>query len=178
MASQLPSMMIVSIFSLLLLLPLFASGDTCLGPTVTPQVYTTPEATTSSETIFIVQFSLTCKNDLTNINLYADINGKPVPATKTTIANQYQVTFSDSHSQLPAGTYVAKFYDEEGYSALRKAQRNNEDIESIKPIFTIDIDHRGVWKGAYIQSEFVAAVVAILVWYFAYNAKSQLHVPN
>lgn len=29
---------------------------------------------------------------LQNINLYADVNGKPVPATKTTKANQYQVS--------------------------------------------------------------------------------------
>lgn len=171
-------MISLPILGLVAILPFLAAGDTCLGPTVTPLVYTTPEMTASSETIFIVQFTLTCKNDLTNINLYADVNGKPVPATKTTKPNQYQVTFSDAHTQLPAGSYVAKFYDEEGYSALRKAQRNHENIDSVKPLFTIDIDHRGIWKGPYIQSEFVAAIVAILVWALAYKAKTQLHINN
>ena len=43
----------------------FASpGDMCLGPQVTSQTYTTPETTVSTETVFIVEFSVTCKNGL------------------------------------------------------------------------------------------------------------------
>ena len=42
----------------------FITGDTCVDPKVKSSVYTTTEATSSLDTIFIVQFSLTCKNGL------------------------------------------------------------------------------------------------------------------
>lgn len=32
-------------------------------------------------------------------------------------------------------------YDEDGYAALRKAQRNNEDIEKVPKFATIDLYH-------------------------------------
>lgn len=49
----------------LLDLVFFASpGDMCLGPQVTLQTYSTPETTVSTETVFIVEFSVTCKNGL------------------------------------------------------------------------------------------------------------------
>ena len=31
-----------------------------------------------------------------------------------------QVSYSDEHKNLPAGSYEVKFYDEEGYSTLKK----------------------------------------------------------
>lgn len=37
-------------------------GDSCLSPEVKAETYTTTEAIVSTETVFIVQFTLTCKN--------------------------------------------------------------------------------------------------------------------
>ena len=39
-----------------------STGDTCLSPEVKAETYTTTEAIVSTETVFVVQFSLTCKN--------------------------------------------------------------------------------------------------------------------
>lgn len=140
------------------------------------KIYTTAEAASSTETVFIVQFDLDCKNGAKNLNMYADLNGKTLAVTRTDGGSgmQYQVSYSDEHKNLPAGSYEVKFYDEEGYSNLRKAQRSGESVDSISSLFSIKIDHPGVWKGPLVQSEFVAASVAILVWYIAYSAKNKL----
>ncbi|GFR74008.1 translocon-associated protein subunit delta [Elysia marginata] len=106
----------------LVLLPVSISGDTCLAPQVTSQTYTTPEAVVSFDTVLIVEFSLACKNNLKNINLYADVAGRTLPATKTGEPNKYQ----------------------------------------------------GIWSGPLIQSEFVAAMTAIIVWWMAYTQRGKL----
>ncbi|XP_061186532.1 translocon-associated protein subunit delta-like [Saccostrea echinata] len=167
-------------FSLVVLLvvPFLVLGDSCASPEIKAETYTTTEAIVSTETVFIVQFTLACQNKVRDMNLYADINGKTLPVTKTDRPDFYQVSISDDHKKLPAGKYEVRLYDEEGYSALRKAQRSGESVDSIKPVTTITINHPGVWKGPIVQSEFVAVFIAILVWYFAYSTKSQLQSSN
>lgn len=55
-----------------------------------------------------------------------------------------------------------------------QAQRSGENTENIKPLFTLEISHAGVWNGPLLQSEFVAAMTAIFVWWSAYTARSRL----
>ncbi|XP_041347611.1 translocon-associated protein subunit delta-like [Gigantopelta aegis] len=169
MASTHKMLVVVGLF----LLPIFAAGDTCLSPQIKAETYTTPEITVSSETIFIVQFSLACRNGLQNLNLHAEIAGKTVPVTK--VENTlYQVSIADEHKNLPAGSYNVKIYDEEGYTDLRKAQRSGDRSSEGKPLVTLTLQHAGVWKGHLLQSEFVAAMTAIVVWWMAYTAKTKL----
>ncbi|PVD24640.1 hypothetical protein C0Q70_15124 [Pomacea canaliculata] len=158
----------------LCILPVIVRSDMCLVPQVTSQTYTTPETTVSTETVFIIEFSVTCKNGLKNMNLYAEFAGKTVPASKSGEPNKYQVSLSDEHKKLPSGTYQLRVFDEEGYAWLRKAQRSGENTENIKPLFTLEISHAGVWNGPLLQSEFVAAMTAIFVWWSAYTARSRL----
>nr|XP_031527299.1 translocon-associated protein subunit delta isoform X3 [Vicugna pacos] len=93
------------------------SAEACVEPQITPSYYTTSDAVISTETVFIVEISLTCKN-------------------------RVQVSWSLDHKSAHAGTYEVRFFDEESYSLLRKAQRNNEDISVIPPLFTVSVDHR------------------------------------
>ncbi|XP_005089918.1 translocon-associated protein subunit delta [Aplysia californica] len=158
----------------LFLLPVLTYGDTCLAPHVKSQTYSTPEAIVSTETVLIVEFTVTCKNGLKNINLYADIGGRTLPATKTSEANKYQISITDEHKKLPSGSYNLRIFDEEGFAALRKAQRSGESTDSLKPLFTITMSHPGIWSGPMVQSEFVAAMSAIVVWWLAYTARSKL----
>ncbi|XP_064604194.1 translocon-associated protein subunit delta-like [Liolophura sinensis] len=149
-------------------------SDVCSSPDVQYEVYTTPETVLSSETIFIIQFKLNCKNGAKNLNLYAEINGKTIVATKSVESNTYQISISDEHKNLPAGSYPVRLFDEDGYAVLRKAQRSGEDTSNIKVLKTITLQHKGLWTGPYVQSEFVAAGVAVLVWYLAYAARGKL----
>uniref|UniRef100_A0A8B9GXR7 Translocon-associated protein subunit delta n=1 Tax=Astyanax mexicanus TaxID=7994 RepID=A0A8B9GXR7_ASTMX len=114
----------------------------CLDPVLTPSTYTTNDAVISSESVFIVELSLACANGVQSVALYADVNGRQFPVTRGQDVGKFQVSWSLPHKQASSGTYQVKFFDEESYSALRKAQRNNEDIDTIKPLFSVNVDHR------------------------------------
>ncbi|KAI5095880.1 translocon-associated protein subunit delta precursor, partial [Silurus meridionalis] len=160
-------------FVLALCLTLCAA-DTCTEPVISTSSYTTGDALISTETVFIVELSLTCGNDVQSVALYADVNGKQFPVTRGQDVGKYQVSWSVPHKQASSGTYQVKFFDEEAYSMLRKAQRNNEDVEGIKPLFSVNVDHRGAWSGPWVSSEVLAAVVGIVLYYFAYITKSSI----
>ncbi|XP_059179440.1 translocon-associated protein subunit delta-like [Physella acuta] len=158
----------------LCLLPVLTYGDTCLAPQVKSQFYSTPEAVVSSETVLIAEFTVNCKNNLKNINLYADVGGRTIPATKTSEPNKYQISITDEHKKLPSGNYEIRIFDEEGFALLRKAQRSGESTDSLKPLFTLTLNHPGIWSGPIVQTEFVAAMSAIVVWWMAYTARAKL----
>ncbi|KAK2182551.1 hypothetical protein NP493_349g03036 [Ridgeia piscesae] len=169
------SIFFLSFVAVLITFPVFCTGDTCLSPVVTPQVYSTSEASLTSETAVIIEFSLTCKNHLKDLNLYADFNGKTFPVSRVQETNRYQVSWSEAHKKLPSGKYAVQFFDEEGYTNLRKAQRSTEDDASnIKSLFTIDVTHQGATSGAWVQTEFIAVSVSFLIWYLAYNTRCKL----
>lgn len=65
------------------------------------------------------------------------------------------------------------FYDEEASTAIRKALRYGEEI-STKPTISVNLDHKGARSGLLLAPSFIAVVVAVLVWYMAYNTKLKL----
>ncbi|XP_075434487.1 translocon-associated protein subunit delta-like [Ascaphus truei] len=150
------------------------TAETCTEPVIVPSYYTTSDAVISSEVVFIVEIFLTCTNGAQNVALYADVNGKQFPVTRGQDIGRYQVSWSLEHKNARSGTYEVKFFDEESYSVLRKAQRNNEDLSAIKPLFTVNVDHRGAWNGPWVSTEVLAALIGILVYYTAYSAKSSI----
>ncbi|XP_060231032.1 translocon-associated protein subunit delta isoform X2 [Meriones unguiculatus] len=113
---------------------------------------------------------LTCLN----MALYADVSGKQFPVTRGQDVGRYQVSWSLEHKSAHAGTYEVRFFDEESYSLLRKAQRNNEDVSIISPLFTVNVDHRGTWNGPWVSTEVLAAAIGIVVYYLAFSAKSHI----
>uniref|UniRef100_A0A7N4P6T2 Translocon-associated protein subunit delta n=1 Tax=Sarcophilus harrisii TaxID=9305 RepID=A0A7N4P6T2_SARHA len=145
---------LVSVRQALVLLLFFiglpgCSAEPCTDPMITPSYYTTSDAVISTETVFIVEISLMCKNGA-------------------------QVSWSLEHRSAHSGTYEVKFFDEESYSLLRKAQRSNEDISAIKPLFTVSVDHRGAWNGPWVSTEVLAAMIGMVVYYMAFSAKSNI----
>lgn len=164
----------IRITAFLALFVVACSGESCKDPVITPSAYTTSDAVISSESVFIVELSLTCANGAQSVTLYADVNGRQFPVTRGQDVGKYQVSWSLPHKQASSGTYQVKFFDEESYSALRKAQRNNEDINAIQPLFTVNIDHRGAWSGPWVSTEVVAGLIGILVYYMAFSAKSTI----
>ncbi|XP_043829996.1 translocon-associated protein subunit delta [Dromiciops gliroides] len=160
---------------LLLLIGLSAcSAEPCTDPVITPSYYTTSDAVISTETVFIVEISLMCKNGAQNVALYADVNGKQFPVTRGQDIGRYQVSWSLEHRSAHSGTYEVKFFDEESYSLLRKAQRSNEDVSAIRPLFTVSVDHRGAWNGPWVSTEVLAAMIGMVIYYMAFSAKSNI----
>uniref|UniRef100_A0A8C8XGN0 Translocon-associated protein subunit delta n=1 Tax=Panthera leo TaxID=9689 RepID=A0A8C8XGN0_PANLE len=109
-----------------------------------------------------------------NMALYADVSGKQFPVTRGQDVGRYQVSWSLDHKSAHAGTYEVRFFDEESYSLLRKAQRNNEDISVIPPLFTVSVDHRGTWNGPWVSTEVLAAAIGLVIYYLAFSAKSHI----
>ncbi|CAH3155213.1 unnamed protein product [Pocillopora meandrina] len=154
--------------------PLKSSGDACVGARPTTDIYTTKNILLSSESVFIVEFSLKCDNGAKDVNLYAEVNGKVMPVTRSTDDAKYQVSWAEEHKEAKAGVYKLSFYDDEGYAAYRKAQRSGTPSEA-KALFSIDVNHRGAGReGLYVQTEFIAVVAALLIWWSANNVKSKL----
>uniref|UniRef100_A0A8D0ZYN5 Translocon-associated protein subunit delta n=1 Tax=Sus scrofa TaxID=9823 RepID=A0A8D0ZYN5_PIG len=148
--------------------------EACVEPQITPSYYTTSDAVISTETVFIVELSVTCKNRVQNMALYADVSGKQFPVTRGQDVGRYQVSWSLDHKSAHAGTYEVRFFDEESYSLLRKAQRNNEDVSVIPPLFTVSVDHRGTWNGPWVSTEVLAAAIGLVIYYLAFSAKSHI----
>ncbi|KAJ7379443.1 SWI/SNF and RSC complex subunit Ssr4 [Desmophyllum pertusum] len=149
------------------------SGDTCIGAKPTTEIYTTRNILLSSESVFIVEFALKCDN-AKSVNLYAEVNGKVMPVTRSTDDAKFQVSWAEPHKEARAGLYKLSFYDDEGYAAYRKAQRSGT-VSEAKALFTIDVNHPGAGReGLYVQTEFIAVVAALLIWWSANNVKSKL----
>ncbi|BHF58170.1 SWI/SNF and RSC complex subunit Ssr4 [Sparganum proliferum] len=121
------------------------------GTKVKYRDYTSKEALLSSKTVILLEGRATCTHDELN-ELYAVLGDTVVP-----------VTFSDEHKKLPKGYYTIRFYDDEGYLSVRKAQSLGQPIQSIKPVFSVDVYHGGVWLRPWIHSETVALLTAALV---------------
>ncbi|XP_071810171.1 translocon-associated protein subunit delta-like [Asterias amurensis] len=153
--------------------PIFIFGDTCIGASTDHKVYTTTDGSSSTETVFLIEFTLNCKNNAKNLFLNAEAAGKQLPVSRSG-DNQYQVSWTEEHKNAPSGNYEVKFYDEEGFSALRKAMRAGDDSTKVKPAFTINVNHQGVFHGPVVGTEVIASVLAVLLWYSAYRAKSKI----
>lgn len=84
------------------------------------------------------------------------------------------MSWTEDVKKARRGDYSINIYDEENYGALRKAIRNNEDISAVKPLASVVLNFPGAYQGPWVNSEFMAFVLSIAVWYAAFSAKSKL----
>nr|XP_053656115.1 uncharacterized protein LOC128704924 [Cherax quadricarinatus] len=87
---------------------------------------------------------------------------------------KYQVSWVEDAATAVSGERPIKLYDDQGYAALRKAQRGNEDTSTVQPIATINLYHPGAYRGPWVQSETMAIIAAIFVYYYALTQKTRL----
>ncbi|VDL19129.1 unnamed protein product [Hymenolepis diminuta] len=133
----------------------------CDNPTVQSRYYTSTDSLLSSKTVLIVEGRATCKDDELN-ELYAVLGDKIVPVSRNLETDEFQVTFSDEHKKLSKGYYHVRFYDDVGYLNLRKAQNHGQPLDSVKPVFTVDVYHGGIWLSPIVQSETMSSLAAAL----------------
>lgn len=53
-----------------------------------------------------------------------------------------QVSWSESNKKARTGEIRLRLYDDEGYGAAKKAQRNNEELSKVKELTTISFYHK------------------------------------
>lgn len=86
----------------------------------------------------------------------------------------FQVSWIEDVKKVRSGDYNVKLYDQDSYAAKRKAIRNGEDSESVKPLAVVKLTNPGVYQGPWINSELLAVFLAVGVSYAAFAAKSKL----
>merc|ERR1711931_424717 len=150
-----------------------AYGNVCENPTVDSVAYTTTDGTLVSKIAFLSDFTVSCSNGAKDLSLYADTGANIISVARAGALN-YQVSWTEEISAVASGERSVKLYDEQGYSALKKAQRSGESVESIAPLATLNIYHAGTYTGPYVQSDKVAILSAIGVFYYAYSVKSYI----
>ncbi|XP_063979877.1 translocon-associated protein subunit delta [Diachasmimorpha longicaudata] len=149
-------------------------GETCEKPEITASAYVTEDATILTNVAFTTQFTLKCSNGVKDISLYAECEGKSLPAVRLSTDNKYQVSWTEDVKKVRSGDYSVKLYDEESYAALRKTMRNGENPEAVKPLAVVTLNNPGVYQGPWINSELLAVVLAVVVSYAAFSAKAKL----
>ena len=155
--------------------------SSCRVKDVQSNSYTTTDGLVITNVAFINTFTVTCDSGRSDhLSLFAEVPsiGKSVPVVRSADGASYQVSWVEELKQASSGDRDVKVYDEEGYSALRKAQRRAEETrstpETVNPILTLTINHGGTYRGPWINAEVIAIVAVLSVWYLAYSAKSKL----
>lgn len=85
-----------------------------------------------------------------------------------------QVSWLDDFKKARRGDYHVQLYDESGYGQLRKLLRDGESTSSVKPVHSVYVHYPGAYRGAWVNSEFLAAIISFVVLYFAYTFKSKI----
>lgn len=84
-------MQFIVLISVLIISLYGVSGEICQKPEVTASAYVTEDATILTNVAFTTQFTLKCSNGVKDITLYAECEGKALPAVKLSVDNKYQV---------------------------------------------------------------------------------------
>ncbi|KAL3320064.1 SWI/SNF and RSC complex subunit Ssr4 [Cichlidogyrus casuarinus] len=96
------------------------------------------------------------------------------PAARDLESDDFQVTFLADHNTYPAGYYVIKFFNEDGYLKIKKAISESQDVSSISPVFTEYIQHNGIWYAPKVHTETFAIIISVFIGIWAIITKNKL----
>lgn len=147
-------------------------ADQCLGPQVISNSYTTQEAFILREIAYVTNFQINCISGEAT-NLYALIGNAITPVAQVA-AGMYEISWSEEVKFAKTGQLSVNLYDENGYAALKKALRNNEDILSIPVFAEVIINSPGIYSGPWLSCEFLAVGFSIAVAYSAIHFRTKL----
>lgn len=148
------------------------SASKCSTPT--PVTYSTLDATILTSVAYVAEFQLDCPSQPKGFSVYAQVGDQVIPAVKISDNGKFQLSWVEETKKAKGRDYQVKLFDDEGYSIFRKAVRNNEDTSSVQSVAEFSLYYSKAYQGPWINTEFLAAVSSIAVWYFAYSAKSKL----
>ncbi|KAL0588385.1 Translocon-associated protein subunit delta [Plecturocebus cupreus] len=103
----------------------------------------------------------------------------PVPSLRQCLSPISLLSFSGAWTGVPACLSSPRPTLAARWAALStapplQAQRNNEDVSIISPLFTVSVDHRGTWNGPWVSTEVLAAAIGLVIYYLAFSAKTHI----
>lgn len=149
-------------------------ADTCSSPKVSSTSYTPSDAQVLTHIAFVTEFSLSCSNGVSGMNLYADVDGTLLPVMKSADGSKYLVSWTKELKHAKTGDHSINLYDDEGYASVKRILERGENPLNAKPIATVVVNYPGAYKGPWINSELLALTLSILVFYLAFSSKSAL----
>lgn len=147
-------------------------GENCQKPQLITKFYTTQDVTVLKHIAYIAEFNVKCQKGQSG-NLYALFGDAIVPISSVG-PSKYQLSWTEDIKLAKTGDVSVQIYDEIGYSAIKKALRNNEDISSVGHFSSISVNHPGTYKGPWISCEFLAVILSLAVAYYAISFRSKL----
>ena len=112
------------------------------------------------------------------MTLFADLgDGRILPAIRSNNGNKFQISWTHKMNKASAQNFDIKIYDEEGISQLKRSQRKDSKIV-IEPLFKLSLLHPGTYRGPWFQTEFIATIVFIVVWWFADSYRTGIMCKN
>ncbi|CAF0945083.1 unnamed protein product [Adineta ricciae] len=160
-----------------LTLIILTAGQNCESPQFKVTTYSTQDARLTTESAAQLEFTVKCKNGKQPSNLYADINGQIIPCAQSVSSpGKYYISGSAATpKQLARGRISVKLYDDDSYSALRKA-RADDAVKAVKPFGEVELICSGASYGPWLPSEFFAVIVFGAIWWIAYRERSKILV--
>jgi len=89
----------------------------------------------------------------------------------TKLAKDIKLVGAKATKKATTGQIKVRLFDEEGYGAAKKAQRNNEDLSKVKELTTFFFTHKGAFSHFYVQSELLAVLVFGALFYYAQSIR-------
>jgi hypothetical protein len=121
---------------------------------------------------FITEFKLKCKSEINTIPIFAEVNGNIYPVFR--VKEDYQFSWSEEKEKAKTGTREVRLFDEEQFSAYRKAQRAGE-TPSVKPLAIVYAKYSGKFgPNLFVSSEFLVLASSIFVAYVAFQNRLKL----
>ncbi|KAB0801539.1 hypothetical protein PPYR_05893 [Photinus pyralis] len=164
----------ISLIHIFIVSVLFCTGycDSCKNAEISSKSFTTQDATIVTNIAYISEFSVKCGSGSLS-HAYADVEGTVVPVFETA-PSTFQVSWTEEIKNARRGEIKIRLFDEDGYTALRKALRANEDISTVSPLFSVSVSHPGAFNGPWLKSEFLAVALSVVVAYLALSSRSKL----
>lgn len=84
------------------------------------------------------------------------------------------MSWTEDIKTAKSGERSIRVFDEDGFTALRKAIRAGEDISTVSSLFNVAVSHPGAFNGPWLKSEFLAAALSLVIAYLAISSRSKL----
>jgi len=138
--------------------------------------FSTQDAKLNTETSYSVQFRVKCANNAKNLQFFTinDATGHFIVSSSDASGELYQLSWTEPHKSARTGEIKLRVFDEEGFSALKKAQRNNEDIGKVKEIQTLSVTHHGTYKGPVLQTEIFVTILFGAIFFWAQSKRNEI----
>lgn len=98
----------------------------------------------------------------------------PIAFSLALSLSRAQLSWTEELAVSGRGSRYVRLFDEEGFAALRKVQRSGGDIADVPALATVNVYHAGAFSGPLVNSEILAALLAVGVAYIAFATKSKL----